>query len=130
MSNVKEDLFQESVKRGVETLGDNRYKFFDPGLSLLSLCDLDMVKENHLVHLNDSILKSRWINQPPEAKERTLIIPVLKLFEANMSYQQARMDRKYGAVIPTTSTLLALLLLHRIQHKKWIMDSLSVRTSD
>jgi hypothetical protein len=78
---------QAAVKKGVMLGEDNDFQFFDPGVPLVILRDLPVVREQKLIYPQDWYDEYEWATRADAPQERCLHLPVPESFGKTFAEQ-------------------------------------------
>ena len=125
MEMVKEDplltamqTLQTAVEKGVQ-YENGVYRFFDPGISLVTLRDLSLVRQKKLVYRQDWYESYDWAKRVDAPQERTLRIPVEGSFSKTFPDQEKLLFPEEE--VPSTRSVATFLVINALATGKCLL---------
>lgn len=124
MSNEKMDA---AVRSGFR-MENGAYTFYDPGISLVDLSDLWLVRRKSLMLAQDWYEQDPWAQRKNSPQHRHLRIPVPDSFNKNFSEQVVLLSPEEE--VASVRTVATFLILHFLVTDQRLLADHCVRCSD
>ena len=118
---------QAAVEKGVQC-ENGVYRFFDPGISLVALRDLSLVRQKKLVYCQDWYEPYDWARREDAPQERNLRIPVEGSF--NKTFPDQKKLLLPEEEVPSTHSVATFLVINALATGKRLLPDCYVRCID
>lgn len=116
-----------AVEKGVQC-EDGVYRFFDPGIPLVTLRSLPMIRQKKFVYAQDWFDRYDWAKRQDAPQERTLRIPVEGSFNKTFADQQKLLDA--DEEVASTRSVAVFLIINALSTDKRLLRDRYVRCID
>lgn len=121
------NVLQHAAAKGVQC-ENGVYRFFDPGIPLVMLRKLQLVREQKLVYQQDWYDGYDWAKREDAPQERTLRIPVENSFGKSFSDQEKLLSS--DEEVPSTRSVATFLVINALATGKRLLPDCYVRCID
>lgn len=116
-----------AIEKGVQD-ENGIYRFFDPGIPLVTLRNLPVVRERQLMYPQDWYNSPDWVKREDAPQERTLRVPVEGSFDKTFSEQEKLLLPEEE--VPSVRSVATFLVINALVTGKRLLPDCYVRCID
>ncbi len=120
-------VLMDSVEKGVQC-ENGVYRFFDPGIPLVTLRNLPVVRKKKLIYAQDWYDRYDWAKREDVPQERTLRIPVEGSFNKTFADQEKLLAA--DEEVASTRSVVTLLVINALSTGERLLADRYVRCID